>query len=591
MPLTSGQKHFIKKNIERRSVEEIADSLNLSSREVIKFARKILPPKKFAKIIQNKPLKFSSGPAGSFSAEGDINVAEFSFSKFFLDNLPYFIVLFVAILLVYFNALNNDFVSDDRAAILNNPNIANFSKYVAPALIGPVRALLLYLIYKIAGPVAIYFRMLNIFFHLGSTFIIFTLISILYNKRSIAFVSALIFAVHPILIESVAWISGGPYCQLSFFMLLGLIWYVLSKNKPNYYYLSIVSFLAAISSGAPGVMLPVIIFLYEISFGQIKNGWKRVLPYFIILAVVVIVNLGLVGQRINSLNNQFYENANGLQNPFAQIPVSITSYLHLIFWPDKLTLYHTELQYTQGQFAFVVFIFLIFLGLVIWGWFKNKSIFFWLSFFVVTLGPSLTPLKIAWVVAERYVYLGTLGVIVVAVLFWYWLMEKSGEKYKPLFYGIIAIIVIALSIRTIIRNVDWKNEDNLWVATDKVAPSGAPIHNNMGDVYARHGDYQKAIDEFTKATEINPGYADAFHNIANVYQMMGDADHAIAYYDKALSLNPNIWQSWQNLSAIYYQKGDYQQAYDDVEKAVALQPQNADLQNNLQAIKAKMPQQ
>ena len=79
----------------------------------------------------------------------------------------------------------------------------------------------------------------------------------------------------------------------------------------------------------------------------------------------------------------------------------------------------------------------------------------------------------------------------------------------------MAAIVVSLSIRTIVRNVDWKNEDNLWVATGKVAPSGAPIHNNLGDVYARHNDYPKAIEEFTRATQINPGYADAYHNLAN----------------------------------------------------------------------------
>lgn len=222
---------------------------------------------------------------------------------------------------------------------------------------------------------------------------------------------------------------------------------------------------------------------------------------------------------------------------------------------------------------------------------KNKKVFFWLSFFFVSLLPTLTPLKIAWIVAERYVYLGSIGIFVAVAIFFDWFFEKikkKNEQYKYIAIAFFAIIILALSARTIIRNMDWKNEDTLWISTAKTSPSGQNIHNNLGDVYARQGNMEKSVEEFKKAIEINPRYADAYHNLANDYHDMGQIDLAIKNYQKALEFNPNLWQSYQNLADIYFNQGDYKKAQDYIQKALAIDPQNKNLQENLQVIEAKM---
>jgi len=221
-------------------------------------------------------------------------------------------------------------------------------------------------------------------------------------------------------------------------------------------------------------------------------------------------------------------------------------------------------------------------------------VFFWLTFFIIPLLPTLTPWGISWVVAERYAYLSTLGIVVIVAIFFDWLINKYGKKnenYRYALYGVFAIIILALSIRTIARNIDWKNEDHLWPATERESPSGQNTHNNMGDVYVRAGKYDQAVAEFKKALEINPGYGDAYHNLANTYEAMGQPDMAIMYYKKALSINPNIWQSYQNIGGLYYNKGDYQDALDSLQKAVDLNPTDDALKQNLltvqQAIQAQ----
>jgi len=402
------------------------------------------------------------------------------------------------------------------------------------------------------------------------------------NKR-IAVIAAALFAVHPILIESVAWISGSPYSISAFFFLLSFLFYLFSESDKKYFRYSILFFVLSIFASEKAMALFLVFALYEFSFGSLKHNWKKVMPFFSIGIFLAILYVSKIGSRVSGVETMSYQQGGGMYNPLVQIPVAIGTYLKLIFWPAKLTLYQTEMAFTQGQYVAFVLILLAFLGAVVWSWRKNKNIFFWLVFFVITLLPTLTPFKISWIVAERYVYLGTLGIIVVVALLFDKLL-KLNENAKMVGYFALVVIIATLSVRTIIRNKDWKSEDTLWIATAQVAPSGQQIHNNLGDVYARQGDMQRAIQEFKMAIEINPNYADAYHNLANTYQQMGQLDLAVENYQKALSINPNLWQSYQNLAAIYFNSGQYDLAEENIRKALEINPGDQNLESALKYI-------
>jgi tetratricopeptide (TPR) repeat protein len=578
MPLTSQQKHYIKKNIDRFSIDDLAINLGLPPKEISKYVKKHWGGRKLKRSFGNNYIPSSS----------TINTSDFNFKKFLGDNINYFILLFALVLVSYFNSLGNAFVSDDIPTILKDPSIGNFSNTIQQLMpqfmIGSLHSIFDSFVYKIFGLSPTPYRIINILFHLGSAWIIYIMASILSRKKIVALIAASLFAVHPILTESITWISGAPYVMYGFFALLSLLFYILSTNNKKMYYFSVVSFALALLSSNKIIFFPIALILYEFSLGSLKYNWKKIPAFLVIDSTVILSAVTQISTRIRSLNNDFYQNASSLDNPFVKTPIAITSYLKMMFWPNGFSLYQTELQFTSFQFAVRVAFFLIFLAIIFYSWKKNRLVFFWLSFMILSLATSLTPYKIAWIVAERYVYLGSVGVFFSFAIFLNWTLEKGGEKYKPVLYSIFAIIIIALSIRTMIRNVDWKDEDHLWAATVKVSPSGAPIHNNMGDVYARHGDYPKAIEEFTRATQINPGYADAYHNLANTYQMSGNIDEAAKYYEKALSINPRIWQSHQNLAAIYFDQGNKEKALEHIKAALELNPGNVELQKNLQII-------
>jgi len=183
------------------------------------------------------------------------------------------------------------------------------------------------------------------------------------------------------------------------------------------------------------------------------------------------------------------------------------------------------------------------------------------------------------VVAERYVYLGIVSLSALTGIIFAQLDARNKIKWAS--RGVFATIIIIFAVRTVVRNIDWHNMDNLWIATAKTAPSSFVNHNNLGDMYARHGNYEMAITEFQKAVELNPVYASAYHNIGNVYVQMSKTEEAIESYQKAIKIAPGLWQSNQNLAVLFYQEGKYQEAVDCLVKAISANPQNSLLFSNL----------
>jgi tetratricopeptide (TPR) repeat protein len=241
--------------------------------------------------------------------------------------------------------------------------------------------------------------------------------------------------------------------------------------------------------------------------------------------------------------------------------------------------------FSQGEYFLRLAVFILFLGFTIWLFFKKRQLSFWPGLFLIGLLPMLTPWGISWIVAERYVYFSSLGIFVLAAL----LFQKAEKNIGPKTVSVVfAVILALLSLRTIARNRDWQNQDSLWLATAKTSPSSAQNHNNLGDLYGRRGELDKAVEHFKKAIELQPNYGDAYHNLANTYGQMGKIELAIENYQKALEFNPGLWQSDQNLAAIYFNQEKFDLAAQHQEKAVTLNPQNASLHYNLAVIYQKL---
>lgn len=503
-------------------------------------------------------------------------VINFDFKDWLRRNWKVLIFLVLLVSIAYGNCLNSDFVSDDTRSILRNPELDKAS-HIFQGSTGYLRLTFIYIINKIFGRNPLFFRLINILFHLGVVLTVYLLIDFLSGPKA-ALICAAILAVHPIQSESVSWISGGVYTQYSFFLILSLLTYILSSRSKKLFIISITSFILGLLSSLQSIVFPLIVLLFVISFDSFRRSWKKLLVFFAVDGIWAFFCLFKITGRITELQTSFYHKPQ-MFNPLIQIPVAITSYLELIFWPKGLTLYHSEMIFSQTEYIIRLLIFILFLAAIVYSYRRSRLVFFWSSFFVVSLLPTLTPFGISWIVAERYVYLGAIGIFAIIAL---WIKRLWEIRRLRVVTGLLfCSIIIALLARTIMRNIDWRNEDNLWIATAKTSPSSPNTHNNLGDVYSRHGDLEKAASEFKLAIKIKPYYADAYHNLAHTYQKMGRLPEAVENYQKAIHFNSELWQSYQNLAGIYFIEQKFELAKDNLEMAVKINPKSSALHSSL----------
>lgn len=492
-------------------------------------------------------------------------------------------VYFFLTLLVFFayaNSLQNGFLSDDVDIIVKNSNLGTI-KYLFPLNPLALRPPIYNIIYLVFGRAPAFFRLLNVFFHLGGVFVTYSLVSFLLNNQ-VAFFTAAILAVHPLQTEGVVWVSGGPYAQYTFFLMLSLLLYAKSKQNQKLYWPSILAFFLALLSQEKAIVYPLILIIFSWAYGDFRRDWKKIIPFFLVGAFFVVYYLGLIGQRVTSLASLHAE-VPVRHNPVLQIPIAVASYVKLVFWPSCLTLYHSEIAYSISQYTFALLIFFVLLGLLVFAWIKkNRNYIFWLSLFFISLLPTLTPWGISWVVAERYVYWGSIGLYVLVAIIFNKLHPKFANQYFTL--AVFLVVVSSLLIRTVLRNRDWQDIGHLSIANAKCSPSSPNNHNNLAEYYVQQGDLAKAAEEYAQVVALKPNYYDALHNLANTYQKMGKMETAIEYYQRAIQINPNLWESYKNLGTIYFLQKNYDQARQNIEKAISLKPDNSSLHSNLGAV-------
>jgi tetratricopeptide (TPR) repeat protein len=487
-------------------------------------------------------------------------------------------LLFVALL--YLPFLQNDFVSDDISSIVMAAPHWTWVTVLGWPQVIRIGGLVVYWTYHLFGSVPWPYRLINILFHIGNVTIVWLIVR-KHAKPLVVFVSGLLFAIHPLAIESVTWISGSSYTFYAFFFLLSLYWY--RHVSPVKRIISLISFVTSLCISEKAVSLIIIFGLYEWMFGDFKKHWKHWIPYLAVTSLVLLFYITRLGGYISIIEKTNGQPVTGFYNPFLQLSLAISSYIELFVWPQHLTLYHVGIFHSWAEFAIRLSATIAYIAATLVGLIRKKPWGFWLAWVAISLGITLLPIKYAWIVAERYVYLGFIGFCVVAAMLFDRIVSLKKLEIVGMCVGII--VVIALSTRTMVRNSEWRTQDSLWVATLRESPEDPKSWNNMGDVYGRHAEFDKSIEAFTQATKINPNYADAYHNIGNTYVQMKKYDEAVPYFKKALSINPNLWQSYRGLAFIAAEKREYQQALRYIEQALAINPADASLQENAQALR------
>jgi hypothetical protein len=324
--------------------------------------------------------------------------------------------------LVYANSLPNAFVSDDLALTFHPLGTFEYV-FSQPQLF--TRKIFYSFVFIFFGREPWAFRSINILFHIGTVwtaFVVFWVIS----KKQIALITSLLLSVHPVTVEAVAWISAGVHPQFTFILLIAFLFYMKSFNSMKYFWISFTLFVLGVLTSEKAIIFPVLILLYEWSLGTIQVNKKKLFLLFGISTLLALTVAFYAFERISGLINGHYVDS-GIDNPFVTVPTAISTYFQLLIWPGALSFYQTEILPSMWVFYIKILGTIVYFASIIISFRKNKFIFFCLSFFFVSLLPMLLPIRIAWITAERYAYMGSIGIFAVAGYFFSKLLSR--KKY------------------------------------------------------------------------------------------------------------------------------------------------------------------
>lgn len=487
------------------------------------------------------------------------------------QNWKFLVLLLLGVFFLYLNSLNGGFVSDDYATIPNNPLIKSFSNGLSGWMGGVINW---FLAVTLGVESPIHFHVFSLLIFLLILVILFVFVNLILRNNLLAKVTVIIFAVLPIHVEGISWIAGRPYLLNTFFVIFSLVFFILysrTEKKKYLYNFILLSFLTFTAERTRALALPLLVILYWISFGhklKEKINLGKILLIFggLFLVAVVLLWPQLI-TRVQMVNSGTNVSESIFYNPFFQYPTAIPKYLQLLWAPVDLTLYHTmyNIPIWMNWSILITYLFS-----VVYFFFKNKKIFFALAFIFVAAAPSMAPVKISWLVAERYMFLGSVGFAILIAL----ILNEIWKKNKILPIVLLTSLVVVYGFRVIMRNRDWQTNHKLWVNTCQVSPNSHNAWNNIGDDYDKLGQYDNAIKGFRQSTLIKENYADAYHNMANILLKINRFDLAKETYKTGLSYNPNLYQSYFNLIQIDLNEKNYQSAVENLKILKQVQPNN-----------------
>lgn len=488
--------------------------------------------------------------------------------------------------IAYLGALKNGFVTwDDESylhenlKIIGNFSSEGWSNIFSVNVMGnyhPLTIMVYNFIYHYFKLDPYPYHAFNLLLHLLNTGLVFYFIFQLSDKKLlVGLVTATLFGIHPLHVESVAWVSETKDVLYTFFFMLSLIAYLKFDNQKTnfkYYILTIVLFVLSCMSKGMAVSLSVILLL--IDYLKNKKWTKGILlekvPFFIISIIfgLIAINAQQTADGFFSLAD--YNISQKIFFPF----YAVFFYIHKMLLPIDLAIiypYPSELtfKYFAAPFILIAISVLAYLSRK-----KTNKILFGLLFFAVSVGPIIQILPIGQAIAsDRYFYVSSIGLFyLIAEGFNYLYSEKFKNSvfYKTIVVGIGVIICGLLIYKTMDRIKVWENTFTLWTELSETNPLVDKAWYGAGLYIERQNDIAKAKWYYQKALQVNPKNIKALNNLGNCLYKANKYDSAYFYYQRLLDLDTNFLQVYHNLGNIFVQRNQLDKAKKSYLKAISI---------------------
>ena len=482
------------------------------------------------------------------------------------------IIIFLG-LLIYGFSLFNGFVWDDEVVFQNSISPFDSTYY------RPVTSVIRSTIYNIFGPRPFFFHFFQLIFHIVTAVFIYYLFKRFF-KETLSLILALIFLVHPANVEAVSFASAMQEVLFTLTGLTGLYLFISSKNLSiAKIFLSTVILLIALLMKETAIVFFVLVFCYLFLF---KKNKQNVLINYSILIVILLMTYLLV--RISGGN--LYIHGQGLFpimrvsfiTRLMNIPLIIKYYLGMFFFPINLAIaqhWVIKLPSFIDFFLPLILEVLLFLTAVIYSLKKKDKIFaFFFLWFLVGLLPHLQIIPLNMTVAERWLYFPMIGLLGMMGS----IIKISNIKYQisKILFSLAIIIISIFSIRSFIRTLDWRNGLALF-GHDIKKTSSFDLQNNFGTELFRVGRYDEAKKYFKISTELAPYWWVNWNNLGAIYEREKNYQKAAEYYQKSIN-NGQYYLAYENLAKILVLHGkDQKKTEEFLKEVLKLFPKNENL--------------
>ncbi len=495
--------------------------------------------------------------------------------------------ILIVTLFLFSPTFKHSFVNwDDDVNVTNNQNITKLDKQgirtiFSESIIGgynPITTLSFAVEYRIWGLKPGVYHANNVILHLICTLLVYLLLRQLGMNYFIAALTALLFGIHPMRVESVAWVTERKDVLYSMFFLLSTIAYVAYRKTKNllYYFISILVFILSLLSKIQAVSLPLALITIDLLMDK-KFEWKLLLnkiPFLILSTITGIVGIYFLQQQ-GSLET-------GTVLPFFQ-RIFIGTFSLLVYTIKAFVPYEMSAIYPIPDkisfFHYLSMPVVLLLGYLIWKIKKWRieivagSLFFIFNimFMLQVIGAGQGYL------ADRFTYIPYLGLFFIIAFV---LNSFISGAFKTGVWAFVIIFMVILAGITIQRVKIWENSETLFTDVINKYPKVAVAHNNMGKYFRETNQYEKAIASYTKSLEIDPkGYV-TYSNRGKALFDKGRVDEALSDFNNCLAINPDYIEALSNRGAALASKNKFKEALVDLDKAIKLDPANINAYSN-----------
>jgi protein O-mannosyl-transferase len=508
-------------------------------------------------------------------------------------------ILILLSLALFAPTLRNDFVTDDKLQILQNPLVLE-GKDLSRAFTGevwdfarqgkaspttgsnyyrPLQLLAYAVEYQLFGDHPMGWHLISVLVNAAVVALVYLLVASL-GTPTLAFWAAFWFAFHPMHTEPIAWIAALPELQCAFFLLLAMLCYHRARSASSPLLLLLLGalcFLAALFSKEAALLFPAILLCYEFfyartSLAEVRAISLRLIPYFFAFAIYLCA-------RISALHG-FAPRANRDRAPlsiaelFFAVPPIFARYIGKLIAPVHMNYFYAfPITTTFTLRAAIGFLAAVLIARAVFYFRGTRPILsFALCWFVFTLAPALNLNKVALnFFTERYLYIPSVGFAILVASAGLALFSRFSAGPPRFTLSAAFIVLFAFyTVQTQRRVAVYHDNYSLLSATVLDSPDSYLVQGQLASAYYDRGDYDNALIHVRRALELDPDYVLGHLNAALYLVKKGDNDQAVSELQYAIRLYPDYLPSLVNLAKVYTLQHKWQLAADTYRHAATL---------------------